>query len=536
MTDVDDLEELDEAEDRPLDQFEWLDLKQLFHPFVLKALIGIVLGTLVLVSPQRADRLLSYTVAVALLAISIPVLWTCIRDRRDLLSASGAIAGMGVAVVLLLSGARSQATLAQLVGAVAVGLGIRSLVLALRGRVPGRSWAACRGAAMVILGALTIMFPDEMFAIVTILVALDWIAIGVVAVAVSIDRRSPRLDSFDETTDLIRTWIDNRPSTADDRTALYDNILYEGGQQRQRIMRFFALTGLAAVISAMGIITDSTAVVIGAMLISPLMGPLMGMSLSLTMGWPTRLLRSTALVLVGITISIVLALLLSVLAPATIDVVANGQIASRSAPTLLDLIIAVAAGTAGAYGLSRPDVSDALPGVAVAIALLPPLSVVGIAYSQQDWGVGNGALLLFATNAVAILIMGGVTFVYTGVVPLRRVAVDGQRTRTWIAALVAIIGLILGGLLLNDAEVAQTSLEEADIERQAIEWLEDHDDHELLDITIDHDAVEVTIAGPTDEAPTATDLAEQLRDALGRDVTIELRHFIQQRSRVTAEE
>jgi len=160
------------------------------------------------------------------------------------------------------------------------------------------------------------------------------------------------------------------------------------------------------------------------------MTPLMGMAISLVMGWPNRLTRSAVVAAAGILLAISIGLLLGWIAPTVIDTTTNGQILARSTPTILDMITAVAAGAAGAYGLSRPDVSDSLPGVAIAISLVPPLSVVGIAYSQSDWEAGSGALLLFATNMVAILIVGGITFVFTGVTPLARITENQHRVRT----------------------------------------------------------------------------------------------------------
>jgi uncharacterized hydrophobic protein (TIGR00271 family) len=206
------------------------------------------------------------------------------------------------------------------------------------------------------------------------------------------------------------------------------------------VARFVTLMTFAAVIATMGVLNDSTAVVIGAMLIAPLMTPLMGIAISVVMGWPSRLTRSALIALAGVVLTIAISYLLTRMAPATFDPTTNGQIVSRSTPTVVDLITATAAGAAGAYGLSRPDVSDALPGVAIAISLVPPLSVIGIAYAEEEWAAGNGALLLFTTNALAIVIMGGVTFVLTGVTPLRQVAENQQRVRTATASVVALGG------------------------------------------------------------------------------------------------
>lgn len=104
--------------------------------------------------------------------------------------------------------------------------------------------------------------------------------------------------------------------------------------------------------------------------------------------------------------------------PVEISSELNSQVASRVDPTLIDWAIAVFAGGAGAFALSRPDVSDSLPGVAVSIALVPPLTVIGLMISEGDWSAAGGATLLFVTNMVAILLVGALVFVIEGVVPV----------------------------------------------------------------------------------------------------------------------
>ena len=154
------------------------------------------------------------------------------------------------------------------------------------------------------------------------------------------------------------------------------------------------------------------------------------------------------------------------------------------APTL-DLITAVAAGAAGAYGLSRPDVSDSLPGVAIAISLVPPLAVVGIAWSQGDWSAGSGALLLFATNMVSILIIGGATFVATGVAPIRRLAENQNAIRTAASAVVFMALVVLAALLLNGAQISSDLVERIAIEGSVEEWLEDQPSYALVSLQLD---------------------------------------------------
>ena len=461
---------------------------------------------------------------------SVPDRGSCCRRRSRPV-------GLLVGVALVVSPDRSETLLGRLVGGAFAVTAVRDLYLAGRGSSgETRSWVVSRALAMLGIGALLLAFPVEVFAAATTLVALGWIAMSTLVIIISLDARTEGVTDYAASTRLIGAWLDERPKSVDDRQALYDKILFEGPFTARRVVRFFTLMGFAAVIASMGVITDSTAVVIGAMLIAPLMTPLMGMAISLVMGWPHRLARASLVAVGGVVFAIAIGFGLGLLVPAVIDTATNGQIVARSSPTILDLITAVAAGAAGAYGLSRPDVSDSLPGVAIAISLVPPLSVVGIAYSRGDWAAGNGSLLLFLTNMLAILIMGGLTFIVTGVTPLRRVAENQHRVRSSVAAVATLTAVVLGALLLNGSEIATNAFEQSSAEDAVERWLDDHPDHSLFRVTMDQELVIATIVGPTVDAPAARTLAPRLRDALDRPVTVEVRLVVEERDVATVDE
>lgn len=102
----------------------------------------------------------------------------------------------------------------------------------------------------------------------------------------------------------LTSWIDGLGARPQERAAVFDQVCFEGPDSPSRVLRFALVMTFASVISAMGVLADSTAVVVGAMLIAPLISPMMGMGLSLAMGWPRRLARSAALVLLGIGIAV----------------------------------------------------------------------------------------------------------------------------------------------------------------------------------------------------------------------------------------
>ena len=131
---------------------------------------------------------------------------------------------------------------------------------------------------------------------------------------------------------------------------------------------------LASTIAYYGLLQSSAAVIIGAMLVAPLMSPMIAMAHAIVMGNLTMLRRAFLSTLAGVGVAIGIAALFTLLLP---SIPPSREILSRTAPTLLDLCVALASGAAAAYALARKEVAAALPGVAIAAALVPPLCVVG---------------------------------------------------------------------------------------------------------------------------------------------------------------
>ena len=165
---------------------------------------------------------------------------------------------------------------------------------------------------------------------------------------------------------------------AEDLARMRDSLFFDGPKASQKLSRFWILLALASIIATAGVIGDSTATVIGAMIVAPLMTPILGTVLAIVTADAKNLGRSLALVVTGAALAIFIGWLLGQIAP--VDVVAdtNSQVAARVHPRMIDLVAALATGAVGAFALSRSDVSDTLPGVAIAISLVPPLAVVGL--------------------------------------------------------------------------------------------------------------------------------------------------------------
>ncbi|WP_456431047.1 TIGR00341 family protein [Nitratifractor sp.] len=179
--------------------------------------------------------------------------------------------------------------------------------------------------------------------------------------------------------------------------------------------RIDAAYGVLLVISVAmattGLFQDSSPTIIGAMILAPLMAPIVALAMGVIRFDGSLVLRS----LETIGISVVVALGISALfAWAMPYVHMTAQMAGRTHPTLLDLLVAILAGAAAAYGYADSRVGKSLAGVAIAVALVPPLSVAGIGLGWGEWAMFSGAFLLFLTNIVGIVLAAGTVFYLLG--------------------------------------------------------------------------------------------------------------------------
>jgi uncharacterized hydrophobic protein (TIGR00271 family) len=296
----------------------------------------------------------------------------------------------------------------------------------------------------------------------------------------------------------------------------------EGPQTARRLTNFFVLLLLATVIATYGVLSASTASVIGAMIVAPLMGPIMATAAAVVMGSSRRALRSLGLVAAGVASVILLSILLTaVVPPVTISFTENGEIASRISPGLYALLTALAAGAAGAYIMGRAEIADSMGGVAIAISLVPPLCVVGISLSQGEWAAAAGAMLLFLTNFLAILLAGGLVFVLAG---LGRLAVTEAHARVRRRAFALIVAgtLLVAVPLTFSAYRAVTGATDNGKATAVVQaWLAGTPDR-VVAVNVNDRIVMVTVEGPG-ETPSTQELANQLATALDRAIVVNLR-------------
>jgi uncharacterized hydrophobic protein (TIGR00271 family) len=495
-----------------------LDFMQLLSPASLRGIAAIVASLLILQIPDRSPRTLTVLLAVTLVAWSVGgIIELRHKSKRTALDMSR------VAVLLFLAGGlvfwpnESIERIGFAMGIVLIAGGLFNGARALRGVSHGDRLETLIGTTLyVAIGIALVLSPETVLGTAVLVISTYWFIAGVVSVSINIRREDDRQIRPSQTWGEFLRWIQTRPNTAADRLALYQKIFFEGDTAGLRLSRFFVLMGFAAAIATWGIIADSTAVVIGAMLIAPLMTPLMGTSLAMIMGWPKRAAFSALVALGGVLLAIGLSIVFGWLFPVEISAELNSQVASRVGPTLIDWAIAVFAGGAGAFALSRPDVSDSLPGVAVSIALVPPLSVIGLMISEGNWSAAGGATVLFVTNMVAILLVGALVFIIEGVVPVVQLSRNSRWVKLGVGMVAALALVVVATLGLSSTTFENQVTATARASEVVDGWVEGTN-LAPVEVDVSSDGVAVTIAG-SDPSPPAEDLADALAEALDRPV------------------
>ncbi|MCF8146508.1 MAG: DUF389 domain-containing protein [Deltaproteobacteria bacterium] len=210
---------------------------------------------------------------------------------------------------------------------------------------------------------------------------------------------------------------------------------------------YYLLLGISVLIAGFGLLINSPAVVIGAMLVSPLMTPIFGISLGLVRGDMTLLRNALVAEFGGVLIAIGAAAILG-LFPFAQEV--TPEMLARTSPTLLDLLVAALAGTAGCLAMIDERISPVLPGIAMATSLVPPLAVSGLCIAFRAFEGAWGAFLLFFANFLAILAISAVLFIVAGFVSSEEM---GSKLKVLKRFSGPVIGLIFVTILLTHALV-----------------------------------------------------------------------------------
>ncbi len=180
---------------------------------------------------------------------------------------------------------------------------------------------------------------------------------------------------------------------------------------------FIVLIVLSTLLATTGLFQSSTPVIIGAMILAPMMAPIISFSMGVLRGEKELLKESSMTLFFGIVTALIFSCLYTYLMPLNL---LTDEMRSRLNPNILDLMVAVISGVAGAYAYAKSEVAKSLAGVAIAVALVPPLSVTGIGIGWGNWEVVYGSFLLFMTNLAGITLAASLTFLILGFSPVKR--------------------------------------------------------------------------------------------------------------------
>jgi uncharacterized hydrophobic protein (TIGR00271 family) len=310
-----------------------------------------------------------------------------------------------------------------------------------------------------------------------------------------------------------------RRLTGESRTPeeIRDAVYLFGGDVGVKQSRFWLLLVLAGCIATAGIVSDSTATVIGAMIVAPLAVPIQGTAVGIAYGELRPLLLSVAIVVCAMAVVIAIGALLSIVLPTLEPAADNTQITGRVSPTLVDLAAAASTGLAGAFAVGRRDIGDILPGVAIAISLVPPLAVVGVTAVDGDWDGAAGALLLFLTNALAIVVVGALLF---SALRLRHGQAQDPAFRSRpVYAVVAVASvLVVAGLSVVTVRTVQLTNWRDAATRVGSAWARDHDER-LVQARFEGDTLVLLVEGESDGGQDAQ-LPELLRGSVPKGTPI----------------
>ena len=272
-----------------------------------------------------------------------------------------------------------------------------------------------------------------------------------------------------------------------------DAVYLTTGDSAAKQSRFWLLLVLASGIATAGVLSDSTATVIGAMIVAPLAIPIQGVALGISFGEARPLLQSAGILAAAVAVTVGIGVALAWLLPELEPLAGNSQVTSRVSPTMIDLVAAAFTGLAGAFAVTRRDIADILPGVAIAISLVPPLAVVGITIESGDWGGALGASLLFGTNVLAIILLGAAVF---GTVGAGRTVAHGQLRRVYSVVVIATV-VVLAGLVFTTYRTVRISNWQEAADRVGTDWAKGHGE-QLVSARFQGDSIVLLVEGTSD--------------------------------------
>ncbi|MGJ3237969.1 MAG: DUF389 domain-containing protein [Anaerolineae bacterium] len=275
---------------------------------------------------------------------------------------------------------------------------------------------------------------------------------------------------------------------------------------------------MSAGLASLGLLLNSTAVIIGAMLVAPLMSPLGALSVGLASGELNVARRAAFTLIQGTLLSLVISILFGLLLPTSNP---TSEMLARGTPSLLDAAIALVSGLVAAFALARKEIPVALAGVAIAAALMPPIATVGLGIAFGNIPLATGSALLFSTNIIVIVVAENLFFLWVGLRPRQQID-----TQIGVALWWGLLGSLLVIVIVALIRLGQTANEEVRIESILLERLHpetvsvDIEERERSDGTLD---VFFTIRSPERLTPQRVAEFEQIvEDELDRNIRLQM--------------
>jgi uncharacterized hydrophobic protein (TIGR00271 family) len=501
------------------------------NPATVQGSLAVLGGVLVLGLPGVSIVALELVLGIVLLLAGVVGLWYGLTGRGRAIGRSrlrAVFRGVGsilMAALILLAPTPGTSLLIWFVGLYLFFRGVAMLVrAALSRRRALRAARFAAGSAMAAFGAFAVLAPAELSNGLVLAGAVAAVLIGgiVLAYGIRVAGAPEHVDLADATlTVIIWDWVHNADLGAERRETLARTLYFEPPGRAGKLVAWWVMLLLSVAIATFAVLADSTAVVIGAMLVAPLMTPILGLAGAVVNGWTHRAVSSSWLVLLGATVAIVQSFLIARWVPTFVTLSENSQVTSRVDPTLIDLLIAVCAGAAGAFATVNSRVASSIAGVAIAVALVPPLSVVGTTLAAGQTANAFGALLLFTTNFVAIVLSAALVFVLGGFADVTVLQRRSRQLLLTLAPFGALALVVMVPLVFTSEGIIATATQQREATQTVREWLGGDPDLRLVKVTVDDDRVSVEITGSSDPPPVE-DLQRALADQRGSPTSLSL--------------
>jgi uncharacterized hydrophobic protein (TIGR00271 family) len=267
------------------------------------------------------------------------------------------------------------------------------------------------------------------------------------------DSKNAKMDVSKDAERATKRGLGRRIMSHEQRREILNELFFEREERMPYVKQFYSLLTIAALIAIVGLYGNSPAVVIGAMLLSPLMTPILAFAAALVMGWPVRSGRLAIRLLFATFFVFALSYLFPLVFRMPTNIVIPPELLARTNPNMGDLLIALSAGLAAALMLLRRETLAILPGVAISVALIPPLCVSGLLSYAQEYALAWEAFVLYATNLVGIILTAGTVLLLKGFKPKVKDLKLNLRVAagmTMITFFVALVAVPLGIRSIND--------------------------------------------------------------------------------------